>query len=185
MKKKLLLGTLLGFFTIGIYLGLDSSTSTIEKNSKNMASGVSYNRIEEISNNAQLIIKGQINHEYREVQRKLDEKLVTEKIYKVEVKDVLVNKTDQNIINGSVIEISHATSFNSGVTEYDIVDSALKEIPSGEYLLFLNTIFIDNEVFYVNNSPNHLFQLEDNKYINLVEDTELEILKEENLLKIK
>lgn len=119
---------------------------------------------------------------HREIDRKLSNKVAKEKIYKVEVKKVLVNKTDQEVEKGMVIEISHTTSFNVDGVDYDVVDSSIKELPNGNYILFLNKIVLDNETFFVNNSPNHLYLLKENKFTNLVKGTKLEKISEVDLV---
>lgn len=183
IKNKVFLGVLLCIVTVGIYLGIDLLNSDKSKNNYNIAASVKYDNIEEISKNAELIIKGQINDGYREFNRKLDNKLVNEKIYKVEVKDILVDKTGQDIENGSIIEVSYAVSFEIEGSKYDIVD--LKDLSNGEYLLFLNTVSMDNEIIFVNNSPNNIYRLDGDKFTNLVEETKMEMLTENDLLKLK
>lgn len=181
-KRRLFFTLLLVVCSLGILFSILLSNK--ESTRHNIAAAVQYETIEELSNNSQLIIKGKVTDKYRKKNRQHDNKTVTEKLYKIEVKKVLVNNTDQKIEKGMEIEVSHSTGFDIGGTTYDIVDPSIKELPKGKYILFLNKVTIDNDTFFVNNSPNNLYLLKGNKYINFVKNVKLKEITKEDLSKI-
>jgi uncharacterized Fe-S center protein len=182
-KKYFINGIILVLSIFGIYFA--TTSTNIEKSegveNRNVAMSATYGSIEELKNNSQLVVKGKIIGEARENDRKLSDKTAKEIIYKVKVNKVFVNKTNKLIEKGMEIELVHTTSIILNGQEYDVVEPSIKEISNGNYILFLNEVNLENETFFVPNTPNHLYRLEGKKFQNLIKDVKLNELNEEEL----
>ena len=143
--------------------------------------------LEALHDQADLVILGNIEG-YKNIMIQREDQITFDRLYDVEVVDVIVNRTELNIRNNSFITLmfymgSNANEEYSSVFEQD--ENVLKD---GHYLLFLND-FKDpflNDIVFVTSSPNHLYKKVGYSFINVYGKGKREIsLPEIQIMKMK
>lgn len=174
--------------TLAIALGLGVSLLYLTYSPKNyghVGLAVTFQTLEDLASDADVVLIGHINAEYTKREVKESSRTRIDQLYNVKVEKIIYNKYNVEVEDN--INLLRATNFIIGTSVYDLVE--VKEIESGKYLLFLNQYKDDltNKSVFVNNTPNHLYIMDHKtmSFKNLVEESgvlEIQINKLEQVI---
>ena len=166
-RYKVILGIILfvtiSFTVINFLRGKDNSASS-------NACGKVLTSIEELDNSSKIILRGKVKPKTGDIKLSFNYEQ-----YPIEIIEVIKNTTTNQLNEKNAILLSVPTE----VMELD-------RIETGEYLLFLNTLEIEDKLYYVTNSINNLYKLKSKKYVNVFGDLFRYItLEDKSLYQIK
>lgn len=164
--------------TAMVLIGLAAALYGFYQNERdsNLGLAARYETIDEIFNNAKLVIKGEVLEGSVEFERALDFQVIKEIQYYVKVEEVIQNESNSFVETGDVITLAVAKEASINGQNVNLEEFAIN---SANYLLFLNPIE-NEELVFVNNSPQHLYQQQGDRFKN-IRSNALKIIENEDL----
>lgn len=148
MKKVKLITIICLVLVLGLATGKILKTRKDYSNSVGLH--VTYKSLEDLYENSQVIIKGDLLNSNGEIVQ-TSEYPVQVRQYDVKVNKVFMNLTDNYIKQGDIITLSYPVK----IGDYNLVDN--KDLELGSYVLFLNIVHTSNNKYFVPNTPNNLY----------------------------
>lgn len=177
MKKKYKIITALVVFISVFSIGLSYFLGEGNHGGSG-ALGKTLTSIDELDSSAKIILKGNVKPKSGDVKLSFEYEQ-----YPVEITEVLKNTTGNKLNIEDTILLSVPTKMLE-----------IKGVESGEYILFLNTLERNEQLYYLNNSINNLYKLKNKKYINVFGekykfgkdgDKSLQEIEESDVIKLK
>lgn len=172
MKRKILSSLIIIFLVVlGIlgyeYFGTAESANDVWGLSK------TYESLEEIKTQADLVVRGQVPlyYDIREIGE--EGKTTKQAFYEVNINEVFLDHTGHNFDEESEIVVNQVIGFKDAEAEAFSSETGMQPMKTGEYLLFLNKVThpTDGKVYYVSNSRYHLYKLKGkNTFKNIASD---------------
>lgn len=148
MKRSLAYFSICLLLVLGFVCG-KSYQNTMNK-SRNIALSVTYESLEDLCNNSEMIIKGKVSKNYKDVIIS-GEYPVKYRQYEVKIDKLFYNSTDKKVQKGDTLILSHPIEFG----DFSVTDN--KEFKPGSYTLFLNVAHVLDNDYYVPNTSNNIY----------------------------
>lgn len=191
MRKFLMLGVLV--LSI-IFIGTIFVVNRDNKTNDTYALSAKYNNIDELIGNSHLVVSVIISNKPELIEYPSGKQVLRGKTYEAQVKEVLYDELKFNFNKNDIIKVVQANEVQTLDGEW-VEFSKMTEMKPGKYLLFLNSLQSSEGLIFLNNSPNHLYELDgkeyksnssENKYKNIADNTDdtLEELEQVNIEKV-
>lgn len=181
MKRKLMSFIILIVLIALAVLGYDYFGEA-ETDGGVWGSAKSYETLEDIKSEADLVVRANVPLHYDIREFGEEGKKTKQAFYEVAIDEVFVDRTGRNFDEDSQIIVNQVIGFK----ELDVPDytthTGMKPMKTGEYLLFLKKSIhpADGKVYFVSNSPLHLYKWRGNQtFRNIVSDELMEIRYED------
>jgi len=177
MKRKLISSIIIvGVILVGL-LGY-KHLGTAESNGGIWGLSKSYETLEDIKADADLVVRVHVPLYYDIREFRGEGGTVKQAIYEVAIDEVFLNRTGQGFDEESDIVVNQVIGMKDRKAAEYTSEQGMKPMKTGEYLLFLNKVShpADGIVYYVSNSPQHLYKWRGNKtFKNIASDELVEI----------
>lgn len=145
-------------------------------------SSKSYETLKDIKSEADLVVRAHVPLHYDIREFSEEGRTTKQAFYEVAIDEVFIDRTGRNFDEDSQIIVNQLIGFKDLDASNYTVQKGMKPVKTGEYLLFLKKMIhpSDGNIYFVSNSPQHLYKWRGNKtYRNIASDELLEIKYEE------
>lgn len=174
MRRKLMSLLIIGAVVIICLLGY-KHLGIAESDGSVWGPSKSYETVDDIKAEADLVVRVHVPLYYDIREVRSDGGTMKQAFYEVSIDEVFINRTAQDFDENSEIVVNQLIGMKDrGATEYSS-GQGMQPIKTGEYLLFLNKVShpTDGIVYFVSNSPQHLYKWRGNKTFKNIASDEL------------
>lgn len=182
MKRKLISSFIIAAVIVLGVLGYEY-LGTAESEGSVWGFSDSYETLESIQAEADLVVRVHVPLHYDIREFGGEEQITKQAFYEVAIDEVFLDHTGEHFDEDSEIVVNQVIGTKDSAAADYSSDQRMKPMKTGEYLLFLKRVThpSDGKVYYVSNSPCHLYKWRDNKTFKNIASDELAEIKYSDL----